>query len=205
MQDTHPPVIAVWDASSNCYVQASASVCVSAGDFPGSLCGAEVFRRLGGTPLCAEHYDRALYDRRVIFRQEDEDYGWSFEARRWDPDAMEVVYYLRRSDGLIKIGTTARFGARLSSLQGQHGPLQILLTHRGDRISEHGMHLKFADLRVGPSEWFRPGKDLLDWIVEVRRRQEKVVPTGLLPGTVALSEVIEVAGPARQPPSGQVR
>lgn len=109
--DTPPPVVAVWDATANCYVQASAPVCVAAGRSAGSLCGGKVFRRLGGAELCAEHYDRAMYDRRAVFQQEDEDYGWRYETQRqqWDPDAAEVVYYLlRESDGLIKIGTTAR-------------------------------------------------------------------------------------------------
>jgi hypothetical protein len=195
---TPPPVIAVWDASANCYVQASASVCVAAGDSPGSLCGGEVFRRLGGAGLCAEHYGRALYDRRAIFRQEDEDYGWSFDERRWDADAAEVVYYLlRESDGLIKIGTSTIFRNRLSGLRGEHGALRILLTHRGDRICEQGMHMRFRDLRV-TGEWFRPGKPLVAWILEVRRRQEKIVPSGLLPGTVALSDVVRLVKTARQ-------
>ena len=198
MQATPPPVIAIWDASANAYVRASASVCVATGAMPGSLCGAEVFRRLGGASLCAEHYDRALYDRRAAFRQEDEDYGWSFEARRWDADAAEVVYYLlRESDGLIKIGTSAVFRNRLSGLRGEHGSLRILLTHRGDRICEQGMHMKFRDLRVA-GEWFRPGRPLMAWILEVRRRQAKIVPPGLLPGTVTLSEVIPLVRAARR-------
>lgn len=193
MQATPPPVIAIWDTSANRYVQASTGVCVATGDFPGSLCGEEVFRRIGGAGFCVEHYDRVLYDRRAIFRKEDEDYGWSFEARKWDADAAEVVYYLQReSDGLIKIGISAVLRTRLSVLRWEHGALRLLLTHRGDRDSEHGMHVKFAALRVD-GEWFRPGKPLMAWILEVRQRQEKMIPPGLIPGTVALSEVAAMA------------
>jgi hypothetical protein len=193
MQTTPPPVIAVWDTSASRYTQASIGVCVATGDFPGSLCGEEVFRRIGGAGLCAEHYDRALYDRRAIFQKEDAEYGWSFEARKWDADAAEVVYYLlRESDGLIKIGFSSSLGQRLSVLRWEHGALRLLLTHRGDRESEHGMHVKFAGLRVH-GEWFTPGKPLWCWILEVRARQAKMKPPSLAPGTVALSEVTALA------------
>ncbi|HET9975584.1 MAG TPA: hypothetical protein VFQ68_45685 [Streptosporangiaceae bacterium] len=179
-------------------MQASVGVCVATGDFPGSLCGGEIFRRIGGAGLCVGHYDRALYDRRAIFRQEDEDYGWSFDARRWDADAAEVVYYLlRESDGLIKIGTSTVLRQRLGDLRAEHGAIRLLLTHRGDRVSEHGMHVKFADFRV-EGEWFRAVTPLMDWIVEVRERQAKITPPGLLPGTVALSEVLALAKAARR-------
>jgi hypothetical protein len=139
-----------------------------------------------------------MYDRRAIFRQEDEDYGWSFEARQWDADTAEVVYYLlRESDGLIKIGTSTRFRERLSDLRAEHGALRLLLTHRGDHDCEDQMHYRFKDLRIH-GEWFRPGKPLMGWILEVRRRQDKIVPSGLLPGTVALSEVIPAVKAARR-------
>ena len=199
MQATTPsPVIAVWDHAVNGYVRAAARVCV-AGDSAGSLCGEEVFRRLGGAGFCAHHYDRAMYDRRAIFRQEDEDYNWLYEAQQWDADAAEVVYYLlRESDGLIKIGTSTRFRVRLGELRAEHGTLRVLLTHRGDRICESGMHLRFRDLRVGGGEWFRPGKPLMAWILEVRRRQEKIKPPGLLPGTVTLGEIIPLVKTARR-------
>lgn len=198
MQPTHPAVIAVWDASASRYVQAPGGVCVGAGDSPGTLCGAEVFRRIGGVGLCAEHYDRMMYDRSAIFRQEDEDCGWSFEARQWDADAREVVYYLlRESDGLIKIGTSARFRTRFGELCTEHGALRILATHRGDRDCETGMHRRFKKMCVH-GEWFRPGKPLLEWIMEIRRQQAKIIPSGLAPGTVALSDVIPLAVATRR-------
>jgi hypothetical protein len=201
LQATPPPVVAVWDTAANRYVQASAGVCVAAGDFPGSLCGEEVFRRIGGAGFCDHHYDRVLYDRRSIFRQEDEDYGWVYEAQQWDADAAEVVYYLlRESDGLIKIGTSASFRARLSALRGEHGALRLLLTHRGDREYEQGLHRKFRALGV-EGEWFRPGRALMAWILEIRQRQEKVTPPRLLPGTVALSEVRALDKAARRRPA----
>lgn len=189
---TPPPVIAVWDPAAGGYVRASARVCV-AGDSTGSLCGEEVFRRIGDAGFCVHHYDRVMYDRRAIFQQEDEDYGWSFEARRWDADAAEVVYYLQReSDRLIKIGTSACFRSRLGDLRREHGPLRLLATHRGDYYCEKGMHRRFVDLHV-IGEWFRPEAPLAAWILEVRTRQAKIKPPGLLPGTVALSDVTALA------------
>lgn len=198
--DTPPPVVAVWDATANCYVQASAPVCVAAGRSAGSLCGGKVFRRLGGAELCAEHYDRAMYDRRAVFQQEDEDYGWRYETQRqqWDPDAAEVVYYLlRESDGLIKIGTSARFRMRLAELRAEHGLLRVLLTHRGDRATETGMHGRFKRLRVH-GEWFRPEGSLAAWILDLRNRQEEITPSRTLRETVALSEVAALLKDARR-------
>lgn len=207
MQATIPhPVIAVWDPAVNGYVRAPAGVCVATENSAGSLCGEEVFRRVGGAGLCAHHYDRALYDRRAAFESEDREYGWVYEAQQWDADAAEVVYYLlRESDGLIKIGTSSVFRARLSALRGEHGRLRILATHRGDRICESGMHRRFRELRVGGGEWFQPGKPLMTWILEVRRRQERIVPPGLLPGTVTLSEVVPLVKATRRRHTQAVR
>lgn len=198
MQATPPPVIAVWDTTAGRYVQASAGVCVAVGDSPGSLCGGEVFRRVGGAGFCAHHYDRVMYDRRAIIQREDEDYGWYYEAQCWDADAAEVVYYLlRESDGLIKIGTSTRFRARLGQLRTEHGKLRVLLTLRGDRQCERDTHLRFRNLQVS-GEWFRPGKPLMEWILEARRRQDKTKPPRLIPGTVALSDVIPLVKTARR-------
>lgn len=158
----------------------------------GDFCGDTVFRRLADADLCTHHYWRA-YDRvltleRREHRQLDAElYG----SRTWEPDAAEVVYYLRRvSDGLIKIGTSSIFRARLSGLRGEHGALQLLLTHRGDRDREYQMHRKFARLRVAHTEFFRPGKPLLTFIVNVRRRQHA---EHVLRGTVPMAELLAIA------------
>lgn len=83
-----------------------------------------------------------------------------------------VIYYLRRtSDGLIKIGTSRRFAARLNALRGEHGQLQLLLAHAGSYEREDELHGQFAALRV-EGEWFRPEDVLLRWIISQRRRRD---------------------------------
>jgi hypothetical protein len=161
----------------------------------GALCGDPVFKRLADVDLCDHHYWRALdaavaVRRREQQREESEFYG----SRTWEASAAEVVYYVQRSDGLIKIGTSAVFRARLSALRAEHGSVQILLTHRGGLDREHEMHRKFAKLRVGNRELFRPGKPLMTWIISVRRRQHADT---LLPGTLPLSDLVALADPKK--------
>lgn len=213
MQDIRPPVIAVWDPDAGGYVQASADVCVArwSTDHPGILCGQEVFRRVGGASFCAHHYDRVLDSHASIVRQEDRESGWSLDglqdapdpgwpidARQWEPDAAEVVYYIqRKSDGLIKIGTSGEFRVRLTHLRAVHGTLRILLTHRGGRDFEDRMHSKFHHLRVR-GEWFSPESALADWILEVRWWQRKIGTGRLSRGTVTLRDIENLAEAARR-------
>jgi Meiotically up-regulated gene 113 len=76
------------------------------------------------------------------------------EAREQELRDSGLVYYLRRQDGLIKIGHSARLSQRLATLRAEHGPLDLLLTHPGARDQERQLHTRFAELRV-TGEWFR--------------------------------------------------
>jgi hypothetical protein len=82
---------------------------------------------------------------------------------------VREVYFVRAVTlGLIKIGVANFAAQRVMSLQ----------THSPDRLElmgvlicdDHGtletaLHLRFADLR-SHGEWFRPGRDLVDFIAE---------------------------------------
>lgn len=70
-----------------------------------------------------------------------------------------VVYFLRRRDGLIKIGRTSQFAKRLKTLELEHGPLEFLGAVDGWRVWEHEVHRAFAVEREW-REWFRPSRDL---------------------------------------------
>lgn len=209
MKRTPLPVLAVWDETADDWTAAPSDICVArwasstSGHPAGSICGDPGSRKVGDVWLCDHHFERALDWRWEDFLREraaDIESGWSFEARQWDADAAEVVYYLlRESDGLIKIGTSGVFRTRLSALRCEHGPLRILATHRGDRAGEQNMHARFKDLRVD-GEWFRPDRALVTWILEIRKRQAKIQPPTLISGTVALSEVEELAKAARRRP-----
>lgn len=178
------------------------------------LCGKPATAAVGGATLCDGHYRDALQwhaalSEREAKEREKNDAAKIFLAestQQWKDDrtrrlgdtsfaasAPQIVYYARRADGMIKIGTTSQFAGRMASLRNEHGELQILLTHRGDRKREQAMHQRFAELRA-EGEWFRPGPELLAWIVTTRRlRVNQGKP---MPGTVPLAEVEALAAEA---------
>jgi len=90
-----------------------------------------------------------------------------------------TVYYVRRGDGLVKIGYTGRdLRARLSQLRAEHGSLEVLATHRGGYVAEQANHRRFAALRV-TGEWFRPEPALLAHIEHINsRRTGGAMPEG---------------------------
>lgn len=169
--------------------------CVALKGLGYTVCGEPAFKWLSRVPLCQRHYSDATHAASVAI-QSDEAVWESIMhgSRDWDADAAEVVYYVRRlSDGLIKIGTSGLFRKRFSDLQGEHGPMQILLTHRGGRKTEDQMHREFESLWV-TGEFFQPGKTLLAWIVKIRKRQ---LPGTELGGTVPLGDIQVLAAMSR--------
>lgn len=82
-----------------------------------------------------------------------------------------TVYYVQRADSLIKIGYTGRpLQYRLSALRREHGPLEVLATHKGGRDAEDAQHKRFKDCRV-TGEWFRPEPELLAHIERINSRR----------------------------------
>lgn len=79
---------------------------------------------------------------------------------------MPVIYFLQRSNGDVKIGTTANFRARLSQLISKHGDLTLLGLMIGSYEVEQALHKQFEDQRRGATEFFRMSDDLLQYIHE---------------------------------------
>ncbi len=80
-----------------------------------------------------------------------------------------MIYFLRRADGAIKIGTTKKYYTRRSGLTKRCGDLELLGIMDGDREKELEIHERFRKLRLNhkrKTEWFQPGKELLDYIAE---------------------------------------
>lgn len=77
------------------------------------------------------------------------------------------VYYIER-DGLIKIGTTACFTARMKALK----PDRILALEQGSTLHEAYRHRQFRHLLVdnGCREWFYPSIELLEHIRKLQQR-----------------------------------
>lgn len=213
MSRVNPPEIVIYDAAEGRYkVAAGDPVCVARwstsnrGHRAGDLCGRPATRNVGDIDLCEHHWRRAVADhhknwtclaydagearwRRAEACRIDREREERSRARAAELEARAVVYYTRRADGMIKIGTTVHFKARMKALTNEHGELQILLTHPGSCKEEDAMHKRFADLAIG-HEWFRPDEALLSWIVSVRRQHANVRTR--LPGTVPLSAVLSL-------------
>lgn len=64
------------------------------------------------------------------------------------------IYFLRRSDSLIKVGFTSNFKRRLEALTHSHGPLEILRVVNGDKAREKRLHNALGRFNEF-GEWFR--------------------------------------------------
>jgi hypothetical protein len=75
------------------------------------------------------------------------------------------VYFIQDTASLaIKIGFTTNINKRRSALQISHAaPLKLLGMLPGSQVDELRLHEQFATLRL-TGEWFRPERELLDFI-----------------------------------------
>ncbi len=74
------------------------------------------------------------------------------------PPVLGKVYYA--TDGaLIKIGRSVSPKRRGGELQ-----VEMLMTFDGGDLEEKRHQRMWAKYRIGTSEWFRPGDDLLLWL-----------------------------------------
>ena len=172
----------------------------------GDICGTLATGRAGDIPLCSAHNKRFRawvaaeddleLERRARFheqrlRQEEElsqqSVRLALERRGALAEAKaanSVVYYLRRvADGMIKIGHSTAPRSRLNTHRREQGQIQVLLVLSGDRGDETSAHGKFSAYQIGRTEWFRPGRPLLEWICEAREGHShpRVQPDDILP------------------------
>lgn len=77
-----------------------------------------------------------------------------------------MIYFAQDAEGgAVKIGTTEDVPARLRQLESHYGkPLALLATRPGGRAEEAELHARFAHLRYGRTEQFRPAPDLMEFI-----------------------------------------
>lgn len=67
--------------------------------------------------------------------------------------------------GPVKIGHSADVPARIRQLEAHYGrPLALLATLPGGLEEEQAIHRRFAHLRLGRTEQFRPGADLMAFL-----------------------------------------
>lgn len=76
-----------------------------------------------------------------------------------------MIYFAQLPTGAIKIGYTEDVDQRTRSLGAHYScDVEILHTMEGDRSTEQALHERFAHLRFGRTEQFRPGRDLVEFI-----------------------------------------
>ena len=168
----------------------------------GDLCGRPATERVGDSDLCPHHFGRALdwfYKRRIELPAErqcehEESLRQAAEARRLAAEARSIVYYLRRADGLIKIGTSTSHQTRFADLRREHGELSLLLAYAGGYEQETEAHRRFAAARA-TGEWFRPTLRLLLEIQRLRRAADR--RPNRLPGQVPPAEIRALVRAAR--------
>src|SRR5438093_13607997 len=77
-----------------------------------------------------------------------------------------MIYFAQPADGgPIKVGHTAAVEARLRQLELHYGrPMALLATMEGGRDEEQAIHERFGHLRLGRTEQFQPGPELMEFI-----------------------------------------
>ena len=72
-----------------------------------------------------------------------------------------LIYFVRRSDGAIKIGWSSAFKSRLKQLEADHGALTVLARVPGEQRHEAKLHRDLAQDCLG-GEWFAPSPEVID-------------------------------------------
>jgi hypothetical protein len=76
-----------------------------------------------------------------------------------------MIYFVQLESMAIKIGTTENVSERLAQLEDLYkSPVSLLGTIPGGRREELELHRRFAHLRFGKTEQFRPAPDLMEFI-----------------------------------------
>lgn len=92
-----------------------------------------------------------------------------------------TIYFVQRTDGLIKIGITKNLKRRLPQISKAHGPLVVLRSERGGKSEEARLHLRLASFNQF-GEWFAPVPEVLSAVAdyvpsEAERPVQAVVPS----------------------------
>ncbi len=77
-----------------------------------------------------------------------------------------MIYFMQAIEGgPVKIGHSKDVDARRAQLEAHYRkPLALLGTRKGGRLEEREIHQRFAHLRFGKTEQFRPAADLMEFI-----------------------------------------
>jgi hypothetical protein len=103
-----------------------------------------------------------------------------------------LIYFMQCSaGGPVKIGFTDDVQLRQQQLEASYGrPLALLATMEGGRAEEASIHRRFRQLRLGRTEQFRPGRELMEFI-------GRPLLVGANPDAVEAMEVERATRPVR--------
>ena len=123
-------------------------------------------------PLCSEHLDAFA----VRMRNNALAAAMSVvRGRRTQEELLsgprERVYFVRRADGLIKIGFSTNVSGRIDSFRTTLGTVELLATASGGRNRESRYHRQYAEHRVH-GEWFRPCPEILAEVERLNAEQQ---------------------------------
>ncbi|MFE1949905.1 GIY-YIG nuclease family protein [Streptomyces sp. NPDC059524] len=92
--------------------------------------------------------------------------NWPVPSGKHDP----LVYFIRNGNR-VKIGTTTELKRRIRTLALR--PENVALLLDGSRPLEKTLHDRFADYRIGDTEWFASEGNLTDFIADQNRLARK--------------------------------
>ncbi|GAB4351446.1 MAG: hypothetical protein Kow0026_08520 [Oricola sp.] len=74
-----------------------------------------------------------------------------------------TIYFVQKTDGMVKVGFTTTLSRRLTTLSKSHGPLEVLGTINGDKQRERSIHRQLERFNVY-GEWFRGEGEVIDYV-----------------------------------------
>lgn len=101
---------------------------------------------------------------------------------------MPLVYFVRRNDGLIKIGHTGNWPSRRTQLERQHGSIEVLgaiVQVDGSKL-EKRLHRELSAHRV-EGEWFRDVPAVRAWVARGTSTESEMVARSTYRGLPAVS------------------
>ena len=131
-----------------------------------------------GLHFCSRHAEKLEHEVKEKMDSDRRERNLRHEENK---QVSHTVYYLRRKDGLVKIGYTNNLVRRRTALEKQYGPLKLMCAHYGYRNVEGKIHQMFEEYRV-EGEWFEMGNRLKKHIYKVA--------TGYLPTFGTYDEVV---------------
>lgn len=89
-----------------------------------------------------------------------------------------MIYFIKRSDGAIRIGTTKHLANRLREHALKHGEVELLGVRDGSYKEENELHHRFAQSRVRhETEWFYETAELIEYITMNTQKVDVLIRT----------------------------